>query len=196
VTLFEAASTGRLAARLATQVIKAYIDKKRRQPNQVVQTETDSEGRVPTQTETEMASLWTEPSTRTSSEPGEDGDQRLQAGRFRIEGTPRPARAMKTAPGLETSLNGIRATGRREGRGQFELGTRLKQVSEATAPRNYNRWHASSHFDFDWTLLFLVLPHLRPRGRRNPQRTLHSKFAGAHLETGLLDPGWHGGDVC
>ena len=136
VTLFEGGEHGRLAARLATQVIKAYIDKKRRQPNQVVQTETGQpRAAVPTQTETEMASLWTEPSTRTSSEPGEDGDQRLQAGRFRIEGTPRPARAMKTAPGLETSLNGIRATGRREGSWPVAARPRLKQVSEATAPR-------------------------------------------------------------
>jgi penicillin-binding protein 2 len=124
VVLFEGGEHGKLAARLATQVIKAYVDKKRRQPNQVVQTDT---GRpmavVPAEAETEMASLWTDPPTEGSSEgsserssgPGESGDQKLQAGRFSLDGASRPEPVIKAAPGLEASLNGTRKTGPRVG---------------------------------------------------------------------------------
>src|SRR5712671_5909136 len=74
--LFEGGEHGKLAARLATQVIKAYVAQQRRQPTKLVQTDTGRpRAAVPTQTETEMASLWTEPSTGPFSEPGQDGDQ-------------------------------------------------------------------------------------------------------------------------
>ena len=131
MVLFEGGEHGRLAARLATQVIKAYVDKKKRQPNQVVQTETGRPmAAVPTQalpgpaaqtiawasgsnigsttgsstgssTGTDMASLWTEP----SAEAGEAGEQRLQAGTFRVpEGKVR-SQPVKAAPGLPGTRN-------------------------------------------------------------------------------------------
>src|SRR5882672_9528088 len=90
VVLFEGGEHGKLAARLATQVIKAYVDKKRRQPIQVIQAPggasqpADKRSKVPSEPSAEMASLWTEP----SSEPDENDGQRLQAGRFDLKGTP------------------------------------------------------------------------------------------------------------
>src|SRR5450432_526631 len=107
VVLFEGGEHGKLAARLATQVIKAYVDKKRRQPNQVVQTDP---GRpraaiptptlpapTPTTNGTDMASLWTEP----AAEAGEGGEQRLEAGTFRVPEATGSSRPVKSAPGLE-----------------------------------------------------------------------------------------------
>src|SRR5450432_1017953 len=107
VVLFEGGEHGKLAARLATQVIKAYVDKKRRQPNQVVQTDP---GRpraaiptptlpapTPTTNGTDMASLWTEP----AAEAGEGGEQRLEAGTFRVQEATGSSRPVKSAPGLE-----------------------------------------------------------------------------------------------
>ena len=131
VVLFEGGEHGKLAARLATQVIKAYVDKKKRQPNQVVQTGAGQpRAAAPKQnfpettgsTTTEMASLWTEPATESSEgqaskDPDDDGDQRLQAGRFLLEGYRGRSRPVKAAPGLETSAKGIPKPGRREGLG-------------------------------------------------------------------------------
>jgi penicillin-binding protein 2 len=121
VVLFEGGEHGKLAARLATQVIKAYVDKKRRQPNQVVETDPGRPKALPTETETEMASLWTDPSkegssegtSKESSEPGENGEQRLQAGRFSLEGASRPEPVLKAAPGLEASPNATPKAGPR-----------------------------------------------------------------------------------
>ena len=116
VVLFEGGEHGRLAARLATQVIKAYVDKKRRQPNQVVQTPgvsnpgvgqpSDKRSDVRNTPSAEMASLWTEPTSEASPEAEESGSQRLQAGRFAVDGTPSRAPVLKAAPGLETLANG------------------------------------------------------------------------------------------
>ena len=50
--LFEGGEHGKLAARLATQVIKAYVDKQRRQPTKMAA----GSGKV------EVGSLWTDPS--------------------------------------------------------------------------------------------------------------------------------------
>ena len=113
VVLFEGGEHGKLAARLATQVIKAYVDKKRRQPNQVVQTGAGQpRAAVPTHAPTEMASLWTEPATPESDSaksPDESNAQRLQGGRFLVEGTPSRTPALKAAPGLETQGKAISA---------------------------------------------------------------------------------------
>jgi penicillin-binding protein 2 len=82
--LFEGGEHGKLAARLATQVIKAYVDKQRRQPTNVVQ---KNDGKV------EISSLWTEPNG--------DGDrQRLQGGRFSVNLPKRPLPLAIAAPGL------------------------------------------------------------------------------------------------
>ena len=65
--LFQGGEHGRLAARLATQVIKAFVDKQRRQPNNVVQ-------QPGTEQKAEIGALWTDP----------DGDK-LQGGRFVVD---------------------------------------------------------------------------------------------------------------
>ena len=67
--LFEGGEHGKLAARLATQVIKAYVDKQRRQPTKMAA----GSGKM------EVSSLWTDPSGTN-----EDADH-LQAGHFLID---------------------------------------------------------------------------------------------------------------
>ena len=52
--LFQGGEHGRLAARLATQVIKAYVDKQRRTPQKMVE-KPKSDGTV------DIGGLWTEP---------------------------------------------------------------------------------------------------------------------------------------
>jgi penicillin-binding protein 2 len=80
--LFEGGEHGKLAARLATQVIKAYVDKQQRQPTKVA----SASGKV------EMSALWTDPKDGDSAgaddadkdKDGGHGDH-LQAGRFVID---------------------------------------------------------------------------------------------------------------
>jgi penicillin-binding protein 2 len=80
--LFEGGEHGQFAARIAAQVVKAYVDKQRRQPTKVAQENT----------KVEIGAVW--------SGPGPDG-QRLQAGHFLLDvGKTRPALAA-AAPGLE-----------------------------------------------------------------------------------------------
>src|SRR5216683_2412494 len=82
--LFEGGEHGKLAARLATQVIKAYVDKQRRLPTKMVE---KSDGKV------EIGSLWTDPDA--------DGDgQKLQGGRFSVNLPKRPLPLATAAPGL------------------------------------------------------------------------------------------------
>ena len=71
--LFEGGEHGKLAARLATQVIKAYVDKQRRQPTKMAA----GSGKV------DIGGLWTEPTTE-QSDPNSDGDH-LQGGRFLVD---------------------------------------------------------------------------------------------------------------
>src|SRR5271166_1882651 len=67
--LFQGGEHGRLAARLATQVLKAYVDKQRRSPNKMVEQEKQrGDGKV------DIGALWTAP----------EGDK-LEGGRFSIE---------------------------------------------------------------------------------------------------------------
>src|SRR6266404_6215095 len=70
--LFEGGEHGRLAARLATQVIKAYVDKQRRQPTKMAA----ASGKV------EVSSLWTDPGGGEGV--ASHGDQ-LQGGRFLVD---------------------------------------------------------------------------------------------------------------
>jgi penicillin-binding protein 2 len=78
--LFEGGEHGKLAARLATQVIKAYVDKQQRQPTKVAA----ASGKV------EMSALWTDPEDQNrvgaddTDKDGGHGDH-LQAGRFVID---------------------------------------------------------------------------------------------------------------
>src|SRR5580700_1943541 len=80
--LFEGGEHGRLAARVATQVLKAYVDKQRRLPNKMVE-KPKSDGKV------DMGALWTAP----------EGDK-LEGGRFSVELPRKPAVMAAAAPGI------------------------------------------------------------------------------------------------
>ncbi len=79
--LFEGGEHGKLAARLATQVIKAYVDKQRRQPAKVA-----SNGQV------DVGALW--------NGAGEDGDA-LHAGHLLLDRAGTHVPLAVAAPGLE-----------------------------------------------------------------------------------------------
>ena len=81
--LFEGGEHGRLAARLATQVIKAYVDKQKQQPTKMA-------GSNP---KIEIGSLW--------SEPGPEGESdNLQGGRFFVDVRRKHAPLAAAAPGI------------------------------------------------------------------------------------------------
>ena len=80
-TLLEEGEHGYLAARTAAQVIKAYVDKQRRQPTKVA-----SSGKV------DVGAVWT-------TGPGEDNE--LHAGRFDLEVSKAHAPLAVAAPGLQ-----------------------------------------------------------------------------------------------
>jgi penicillin-binding protein 2 len=82
--LFQGGEHGKLAARLATQVIKAYVDKQHRQPTSVA----TNNGK------TEIGALWTAPE--------HDGDgEKLQGGRFVVNLAKKQAPLAVAAPGLQ-----------------------------------------------------------------------------------------------
>jgi penicillin-binding protein 2 len=86
VALFEGGEHGRLAARLATQVIKSYVEKQRRTPTKMVQ-QPKSGGNV------DMGALWTA--------PDEHGAQdKLEGGRFVVRLTKGQLAAATAAPGI------------------------------------------------------------------------------------------------
>ena len=83
--LFQGGEHGKLAARLATQVIKAYVDKQRRTPQKLANSSVD--GKV------EVGALW--------SEPDSDGNQQnLQGGRFLLDIGKKPIALATAAPGM------------------------------------------------------------------------------------------------
>jgi penicillin-binding protein 2 len=83
--LFQGGEHGKLAARLATQVIKAYVDKQQRQPTKMATTKAPAE----------MSALWSGP------DPDGHGMDAIQTGRFALDAT-QPARALATAaPGMQ-----------------------------------------------------------------------------------------------
>src|SRR5580700_2827265 len=80
--LFEGGEHGRLAARLATQVLKAYVDKQRRLPSKMAE-KTNNDGQV------DIGALWTAPES-----------DKLEGGRLSVE-LPRKAAVMAAAaPGI------------------------------------------------------------------------------------------------
>ncbi|HEY3972053.1 MAG TPA: penicillin-binding protein 2 [Candidatus Sulfotelmatobacter sp.] len=84
--LFQGGEHGKLAARLATQVIKAYVEKQRRTPQKMV--EKPKSGTV------DIGGLWTEPDT--------DGHkEKLQGGRFVLDLPKRPSALAVAAPGMQ-----------------------------------------------------------------------------------------------
>ncbi len=83
--LFQGGEHGRLAARLATQVIKAYVDKQHRTPQKMV--EKPKNGTV------DIGGLWTTPDS--------DGDKEaLQAGHFVLDLPKKPLAVATAAPGM------------------------------------------------------------------------------------------------
>lgn len=82
--LFEGGEHGRLAARLATQVIKAYVDKQHRTPTKM----------AVSQTKVEIGALWSEPDA-------EGSHSSLQGGRFVVDLPRKPAPLAVAAPGLQ-----------------------------------------------------------------------------------------------
>lgn len=84
--LFQGGEHGKLAARLATQVIKAYVDKQHRTPQKMVE-KPKGDGTV------DIGGLWTEPDS--------DGDkEQLQAGRFVLDLPKKPLAVAIAAPGM------------------------------------------------------------------------------------------------
>jgi len=88
--LFQGGEHGKLAARLATQVIKAYVDKQRRTPQKLVE-KSKSDGKV------DIGGLWSTPDQ--DSGPAGKND-RLEAGRFVLDLAKRPAALATAAPGM------------------------------------------------------------------------------------------------
>src|ERR1700734_3042758 len=82
--LFQGGEHGKLAARIATQVLKAYVDKQRRLPPKMAE-KPKNDGKV------DMGALWTA--------PGEDGNK-LEGGRFVIDLPKKPLVAATAAPGM------------------------------------------------------------------------------------------------
>jgi penicillin-binding protein 2 len=84
--LFQGGEHGRLAARLATQVIKAYVDKQHRTPTKMVE-KPKTDGKV------DVGGLWTAPDS--------DGHgEKLEGGRFVIDLPKKPLAAAIAAPGM------------------------------------------------------------------------------------------------
>jgi penicillin-binding protein 2 len=102
--LFQGGEHGRLAARLATQVIKAYVDKKNHKPIEHLKPPPESEekstpGAAPgaqvrlrtKHDSVEVAGLWSDP-----------GSDRMEGARFDVKtGQPTKARRAVAAPGME-----------------------------------------------------------------------------------------------
>jgi penicillin-binding protein 2 len=84
--LFQGGEHGKLAARLATQVIKAYVDKQHRTPQKMVE-KPKGDGKV------EIGGVW--------SEPDSDGDKdRLQGGHFFLDVNKKSVPLATAAPGI------------------------------------------------------------------------------------------------
>jgi penicillin-binding protein 2 len=91
--LFEGGEHGKLAARLATQVIKAYVDKQRRQPTKM----------AAGSDKVDVGSLWTDPAGvngADASDPDGSSDGRLQGGRFVVDLSRKRAPLAVAAPGM------------------------------------------------------------------------------------------------
>ena len=84
--LFQGGEHGRLAAHLATQVIKAYVDKQRRTPQKMVE-KPKTDGTV------DIGGLWTDP-TPTATKKNSAG------GRFVLDLPKKPLAVAIAAPGM------------------------------------------------------------------------------------------------
>jgi penicillin-binding protein 2 len=80
--LLEEGEHGYLAARVAAQVIKAYVDKQRRTPSKMAHSDAP----------VEISGVW--------NAPDPDGKDQLQGGRFVIDRNPKPTALATAAPGV------------------------------------------------------------------------------------------------
>jgi len=87
--LFQGGEHGRLAARLATQVIKAYVDKQRQTPQKMVE-KPKSDGTV------EIGGLWSTPAG-----VADGAKEKLEGGRFELKLPKKPMAVATAAPGLQ-----------------------------------------------------------------------------------------------
>ncbi len=85
--LFQGGEHGKLAARLATQVIKAYVEKQHRAPQKMVE-KPKNDGTV------DIGGLWTDPA------PDASDKEALQGGRFVVDLAKKPMAAAMAAPGM------------------------------------------------------------------------------------------------
>jgi penicillin-binding protein 2 len=92
--LFEGGEHGKLAARLATQVLKAYVDKQHRTPQKLVE-KPKSDGKL------DMGALWTAP----------EGDK-LEGGRFLLKLAKKPLALATAAPGIASTERLVPSTGK------------------------------------------------------------------------------------
>jgi penicillin-binding protein 2 len=92
--LFEGGEHGRLAARLATQVLKAYVDKQHRTPQKMVE-KSKGDGKL------DMGALWTAP----------EGDK-LEGGRFLLKLAKKPLALATAAPGIASAEYLVPSTGK------------------------------------------------------------------------------------
>ncbi len=106
VCLFQGGEHGRLAARVATQVIKAYVEKRRKvEPNyarevlpQKAPTKSDSARLAPGKDRFEVAGFWNEQGERH----GDHNEDALRGGRIQLDvAVAHKQRTLSAAPGLE-----------------------------------------------------------------------------------------------
>jgi len=86
--LFQGGEHGKLAARLATQVIKSYVEKQRRTPQKMVE-QPKSDGKV------DIGGLWTVPDSN-----GDKKKEKLEGGRFVLDLPKKPLAVATAAPGI------------------------------------------------------------------------------------------------
>jgi penicillin-binding protein 2 len=84
--LFQGGEHGKLAARLATQVIKAYVDKQRRQPTKLALSDAPAQ--------VDVGGLWSDPNETA------EGKDNLHAAHFYVDVTGKPLPLAAAAPGL------------------------------------------------------------------------------------------------
>ena len=87
--LWESGEEGPLAARVAAQVIKAYVEKERRTPQKVVE-KPKTDGKV------DVGAVWTLP-----GDGSEGNNEKLQAGHFVLDLPKRPPALATAAPGMD-----------------------------------------------------------------------------------------------
>ena len=99
--LFEGGEHGKLAARLATEVIKTYVEKQRRTPTKMVE-KSKTDGKL------DIGALWTAPAFDEGKHDGDkqNGDkpsgdsQKLEGGRFVVDLPQQPTALAAAAPGI------------------------------------------------------------------------------------------------